>query len=127
RLFRDCELVCQPAHSTTAFHIVYIGEKFDHITLFYLVPYSLHLFFPLTIYDKYSTKYNVFLLFQVHIAVHIPVLHLFPAVSSLFFMTKSLIDCFFFLFYLVQNEMLLFLVFVLRSLSASSFEHFLLQ
>src|SRR5699024_368090 len=89
----------------------YIGEKFDHITLFYLVPYSLHLFFPLTIYDKYSTKYNVFLFFQVHIAVHIPVLHLFPAVSSLFLMTKSLIDCFFFLFYHVPIDLLLFFVF----------------
>src|SRR5699024_8681994 len=78
---------------------------------FYLVPYSLHLFFPLTIYDKYSTKYNVFLFFQVHIAVHIPVLHLFPAVSSLFLLTKSLIDCFFFFFYLVLNVFLFFLVF----------------
>src|SRR5699024_11386607 len=95
--------------------------------LFYLVPYSLHLFFPLTTYDKYSTKYNVFLLFQVHIAVHIPVLHLFPAVSSLFLMTKSLIDCFFFLFYLVPNKMLHFLVFVRRPFSASLFERFLLQ
>src|SRR5699024_12196107 len=109
RLFRDCELVCQPAHSTTAFHIVYIGEKFGHITLFYLVPYSLRLFFPLTIYDKYSTKYNVFLLFQVHIAVHIPVLHLFPAVSSLFFMTKSLIYCFFFFFFYFPIDMFHFL------------------
>src|SRR5699024_6115857 len=114
-------------HSTTAFHIVYIGEMLDHITLFYLVPYSLHLFFPLTIYDKYSTKYNVFFFFQVHIAVHIHVLLLFPAVSCLFLMLKLLIDCFFFLFYHVPIEMLHFIVFVRLPLSASSFEHFLLQ
>src|SRR5699024_11663739 len=115
------------AHSTTAFHIVYIGEKFDHITLFYLVPYSLHLFFPLTIYDKYSTKYNVFLFFQVHIAVHIPVLHLFPAVSSLFLLTNSLIDCFFFLFFLVPNMMLHFFFFFLFHLFSFSFVHFLFK
>src|SRR5699024_9440714 len=95
--------------------------------LFYLVPYSLHLFFPLTIYDKYSTKYNVFLFFQVHIAVHIPVLHLFPAVSSLFLMTKSLIDCFFFLFYLVPNEMFHFLVFFCLPLFVFSFFFIMFQ
>src|SRR5699024_12344125 len=100
-----------PAHSTTAFHIVYIGEKFDHITLFYLVPYSLHLFFPLTIYDKYSTKYNVFLFFQVHIEVHIPVLNLFPAVSSLFLLTKSLFIFFFFFFFIFPIYIFNFLFF----------------
>src|SRR5699024_2454268 len=103
-------------HSTTAFHIVYIGEKFDHITLFYLVPYSLHLFFPLTIYDKYSTKYNVFLFFQVHIAVHIPVLHLFSAVSSLFLFIILLIYCFFFLFFYFLFYIVHFFFFILQFL-----------